>query len=329
MLFATCALCQDECVQNPTVINQYFGQDNSPNIPCKTECTPGLPGKSGPKGEAGQKGEAGEKGADGQCICDGLENELLTLKRQLTVDECQSNPCHNEGTCVDKYNSYQCICKEGYFGSNCAKVYASCKELRSVYNSTGVYSIKPFPDEDPIQVMCDMETDGGGWIVFQHRFNGLLDFERGWSEYTNGFGDKRSEFWLGLEILHKLTRNTPTEMRVDLEDFDGVRRFAKYSVFQVDGSITYRLRISQHSGDAGNGFAHANGMAFSTKDRDQDTYNNNCAQKYRGAWWYHACHDANLNGLYGAGVNSNSYNRWSPFRGSNSLKSSKMMIRAT
>ena len=44
-------------------------------------------------------------------------------------------------------------------------VYTSCKELRSVYNSSGVYSIKPFSNEDPIQVMCDMETDDGGWIV--------------------------------------------------------------------------------------------------------------------------------------------------------------------
>ena len=55
IVFVVCAFCQDECVQNPTVVNQYFGHDSTPNILCKTECPPGLPGKSGPKGEAGLK----------------------------------------------------------------------------------------------------------------------------------------------------------------------------------------------------------------------------------------------------------------------------------
>ena len=35
-----------------------------------------------------------------------------------------------------------------------------------------------------------------------------------------------------------------------------------------------------------------------TRDRDHDTYGSNCAQVYGGAWWYTACHHANLNGNY-------------------------------
>ena len=41
------------------------------------------------------------------------------------------------------------------------------------------------------------------------------------------------------------------------------------------------------------------GKAFSTKDRDHDTYPpENCSVRHHGAWWYGACHDASLNGDY-------------------------------
>eukprot|EP00057_Strongylocentrotus_purpuratus_P018374 XP_011672848.1 PREDICTED: putative protein TPRXL isoform X4 [Strongylocentrotus purpuratus] len=35
------------------------------------------------------------------------------------TDECASNPCVNNGTCVDLLNDYNCICVPGYEGKNC------------------------------------------------------------------------------------------------------------------------------------------------------------------------------------------------------------------
>ncbi|KXJ12085.1 Ryncolin-2 [Exaiptasia diaphana] len=177
------------------------------------------------------------------------------------------------------------------------------KDCKALYyggeRHNGVYTVQP--DNQPaFQVYCDMTTDGGGWTVFQRRQDGSVDFYRNWQQYKTGFGNLNAEFWLGNDYIHRLSTRTASSLRVEVEDWDGTRKYAKYGSFSVgDESDKYRLRVGSYSGTAGDSLAYHNNMAFSTKDRDNDKRSGvNCATSWTGAWWYNDCHYSNLNGKY-------------------------------
>ncbi|XP_078603871.1 ryncolin-1-like [Branchiostoma floridae x Branchiostoma japonicum] len=177
-----------------------------------------------------------------------------------------------------------------------------------------------------------MNTDGGGWTVFQRRQDGSEDFYRGWADYKAGFGKLDGEFWLGNDKLHQLTSQAQYELRVDLEDFEENSAYAQYQVFTVGSEAAlYILTIGNYTGTAGDSMSERhNGMPFSTKDRDYDATSYSCAQRFKGAWWYAACHHANLNGLYHAGDHTSYADgvNWKTWKGHYySLKHTEMKIR--
>uniref|UniRef100_A0A8D0XB47 Tenascin-X n=1 Tax=Sus scrofa TaxID=9823 RepID=A0A8D0XB47_PIG len=156
--------------------------------------------------------------------------------------------------------------------------------------------------ERPLNVFCDMETDGGGWLVFQRRMDGKTDFWRDWEDYAHGFGNISGEFWLGNEALHSLTKAGDYSLRVDLRAGEEAV-FAQYESFQVDSAAEhYRLHLEGYHGTAGDSMSYHSGSVFSARDRDPNNLLISCAVSYRGAWWYRNCHYANLNGLYGSTV---------------------------
>ncbi|XP_077876382.1 tenascin-X isoform X11 [Ictidomys tridecemlineatus] len=156
--------------------------------------------------------------------------------------------------------------------------------------------------ERPLNVFCDMETDGGGWLVFQRRMDGQTDFWRDWEDYAHGFGNISREFWLGNEALHSLTQAGDYSMRVDLRAGDEAV-FAQYDSFRVGSAAeNYRLHLEGYHGTAGDSMSYHSGSVFSARDRDPNNLLISCAVSYRGAWWYRNCHYANLNGLYGSTV---------------------------
>ncbi|KAG8546642.1 hypothetical protein GDO81_030160, partial [Engystomops pustulosus] len=123
------------------------------------------------------------------------------------------------------------------------------------------------------------------------------------------------------------------ELRVDLQDFDFINSFAKYSSFKVMGeSEKYKLVLGGFTGgNAGDSLSNHNGMMFSTLDQDNDAHiSANCANLFKGAWWYNQCHHSNLNGLYLPGKHDSYANgiNWYSGKGLNySYRKSEMKIR--
>lgn len=59
-------------------------------------------------------------------------------------------------------------------------------------------------------------------------------------------------FQTGNDIIHRITSSGNHELRIDLSDFEGNDRYAKYSSFLVgDEWSQYQLHVSNYSGDSG------------------------------------------------------------------------------
>ncbi|XP_053764206.1 tenascin isoform X7 [Panthera pardus] len=194
--------------------------------------------------------------------------------------------------------------------------------------TSGLYTIYLNGDKaQALEVFCDMTSDGGGWIVFLRRKNGREDFYRNWKAYAAGFGDRREEFWLGLDNLHKITAQGQYELRVDLRDH-GKTAYAVYDRFSVgDAKTRYKLKVEGYSGTAGDSMAYHNGRSFSTYDKDTDSAITNCALSYKGAFWYKNCHRVNLMGRYGDNNHSQGVN-WFHWKGHEySIQFAEMKLR--
>ena len=112
-------------------------------------------------------------------------------------------------------------------------------------------------------------------------------------------------FWIGLEEIHQLTTRHDVSLYIDIETFEGEPFTLKLQTFYVGNAASnYVIHFT--------GYSHSSdrvkvdlfpssydGMMFTTRDRDNDLKDYNCASEdHRGGWWYKKCARINPNGNY-------------------------------
>ncbi|XP_060603457.1 microfibril-associated glycoprotein 4-like [Ruditapes philippinarum] len=266
------------------------------------------------------------------CLCQpGYAGRYCNIS--LDNNLCDPNPC-SHGTCMIDMYGLKCNCFDGYVGRKCDIMNVTdCYAIRHKNNASksGVYNVILWRSKVVKEIYCDMDTDNGGWTVFQNRFDGSVNFTRNFKEYTNGFGNYSGEFWLGLKYIEEMAANGPSELRIDLTAADNSSAYEVYSNFHLGSSPGYALHIDPGTGIAGDAYYgltyYNNRQPFHTFDNG---YSFNCVPNYRGGWWYNFCLFANdLNGIYLKPGPSHGYlgMNYYAFKDHESLKSSKMMFR--
>ncbi|XP_001964959.3 fibrinogen-like protein 1 [Drosophila ananassae] len=196
--------------------------------------------------------------------------------------------------------------------------------------SKGLFHIK-LPEVSAFEAPCN----GSGWMVIQRRMDGSVDFDRNWTQYRDGFGNLRGEFFLGLEKVHLITQSRHHELLIRLGKVNGSTDFVQYDNFRIGSEKdSYPLEsVGNPTGGAGDSLIeHHLNIKFSTIDRDNDVACRNCASYMGGGWWFNNCGYSNLNGRFykdGKTEDENGiiWGSWHEYDWSVSLTFVEMMIR--
>jgi len=234
-------------------------------------------------------------------------------------------------------------------GPTCTEVANDCETIQAgnPKAKSGVYTIV-LPSGKQVKVFCEMKRFGGGWTVIQRRLNGMGSFYLGETEYNDGFGsifgaeEYGHNYWFGNDNINDLTTSPKRMYNVlfAMSLRNGKEGLAYYSQFSVGKKANeYPMKYGGFAcGKAGNSLNGANKQEFQTKEYVSpvivDGEVMNCAQHYKGAWWYNTgdvCKTAsNLNGLHA--TNSMHGMFWETFTGklpaTQSLETSEIMVRS-
>ena len=86
------------------------------------------------------------------CVCeDGFDGKFC----EININECASNPCFNNGTCVDGVNRYHCVCMDKYIDKTCRDLDAPNPCKKASNDTTNARFNHPFTKEK--YLVCSVE----------------------------------------------------------------------------------------------------------------------------------------------------------------------------
>lgn len=169
-----------------------------------------------------------------------------------------------------------------------------------IYNrgehTSGVYAIRP-SNSQVFYVYCDTES-GSPWTVIQHRKDGSQNFNETWKNYQNGFGRLDGEFWLGLEKVYSIVKQSNYILRIELEDWKDNKYYIEYSFHLGNCDSNYTLELAEVAGNVPKALPEHSELTFATWDhRMKEPLR--CLESYSGGWWWHdICGENHLNDKY-------------------------------
>ncbi|XP_017558892.1 angiopoietin-related protein 3-like [Pygocentrus nattereri] len=244
----------------------------------------------------------------------GLENKLNSASLQETTSKFQWD--------TQTYSMSEYLSNSSTDGSFSSDFPRDCGEVFSTgENTSGLYAIKPNQSE-PFLVYCEF-TQEGAFTVIQRRHDGSVNFNLSWQSYEDGFGDFRSEFWLGLTKILSIARQGDSLLRLQMEDWKQEKKSTEfqYNLEGPDSNYTIHLKLVHPTRDTD---FHA--VRFSTKDHNDGYHDESCVRDYTGGWWFSACGDINPNGRCIQSRPRRKGIQWKHNKGQGHLKSSQISI---
>ncbi|KAM8787826.1 angiopoietin-related protein 3 isoform 1-T1 [Rhynchonycteris naso] len=173
-------------------------------------------------------------------------------------------------------------------------------DCTTIYNkgehTSGIYSIRP-SNSQVFNVYCDVKS-GSSWTLIQHRKDGSQNFNETWENYKYGFGRLDGEFWLGLEKIYSIIKQSNYILRIELEDWKDSKHYIEYFFNLGNHETNYKLHLVEITGNIPNALPQNKDLVFSTWDHRAKGHFN-CSENYSGGWWWHdVCEENNLNGKY-------------------------------
>ena len=108
--------------------------------------------------------------------------------------------------------------------------------------------------------------------------------------------------WVEINALSRLTSQGNWELRVDYQLKNGTESYFYYNKFEIGSAKDqYPLTISRFDSIGLTDPFYTRplqGMKFTTRDRDNDLWNNGNCERHEGGWWHRSCSNIYLNAVY-------------------------------
>ncbi|XP_045165701.1 brevican core protein-like [Mercenaria mercenaria] len=88
-------------------------------------------------GKGSSDSDSGKDSSDLDSGKDSSDSDSCKDSSDLNPDRCSTDPCRNNGTCVEGADNYTCSCTDGFRGRNCEE--AACQEGWFFFNGSCYY----------------------------------------------------------------------------------------------------------------------------------------------------------------------------------------------